>query len=55
MRNIAMVDRDWAGRKILFVVYLAKMLRWLKVHYQFVMSGAPQVAMRIESQIWQKN
>ncbi len=51
--NIATVDRDWADRKVLFVVYLAKMLRWLKVHSKFAISGAPQVAMRNASQIWQ--
>jgi hypothetical protein len=51
--NIARVDRDWAGRKVLFVVYVAKVLRWLKVHYKLAMGGAPQVAMRATSQIWQ--
>jgi hypothetical protein len=51
--NIATVDRDWADRKVLFVVYLAKVLRWLKVHSKFAMSAAPQVAMRNASQIWQ--
>jgi hypothetical protein len=34
-------------------VYVAKVLQWLKVHYKFAMSGAPQVAMRVTSQIWQ--
>ncbi len=51
--NIARVDGDWAGRKVLFVVYVAKVLRWLKVHYKLAMGGAPQVAMRVASQIWQ--
>jgi hypothetical protein len=51
--NIATVDRDWADRKVLFVVYLAKVLRWLKVHSKFAMSGAPQVAMHFASQSWQ--
>jgi hypothetical protein len=51
--NIARVDGDWAGRKVLFVAYVAKVLRWLKVHYKFAMSGAPQVAMRVASPIWQ--
>ncbi len=51
--NIARVDGDWAGRKVLFVVYVAKVLWWLKVHYKLAMGGAPQVAMRVASQIWQ--
>jgi hypothetical protein len=53
VRNIIRVDGDWTGRKVLFVVYVAKVLRWLKVHYKFAISGAPQVAMRVASQIWQ--
>jgi len=51
-RNIATVDRNWADRKVLFVVYLAKVLRWLKVDSKFAMSGVPQVAMRAAPQIW---
>ncbi len=51
--NIVRVDRDWAGRKVFFVVYVAKVLRWLKVHYKLAMGGAPQVAMRVALQIWQ--
>ncbi len=51
--NITRVEGDWAGRKVLFVVYVAKVLRWLKVHYKLAMGGAPQVAMRVTSQIWQ--
>ncbi len=51
--NIARVDGNWAGRKVLFVVYVAKVLRWNKVHYKLVMGGAAQVAMRVASQIWQ--
>jgi len=53
MWNIARVDGDWAGCKVLFVVYVAKVLRWNKVHYKLAMGGAPQVAMRVASQIWQ--
>jgi hypothetical protein len=37
--NIARVNGDWAGRKVLFVVYVAKVLRWLKVHYKLAMGG----------------
>ncbi len=51
--NIARVDGNWAGRKVLFVVYVAKMLRWNKVHYKLAMGGAAQVAMCVASQIWQ--
>ncbi len=51
--NITRVDKDWAGRKVFFVVYVVKVLRWLKVHYKLAMGGAPQVAMRVASQIWQ--
>ncbi len=51
--NITRVDGDWAGRKVLFVVYVAKVLRWFKVHYKLAMVGEPQGAMRVASQIWQ--
>ncbi len=51
--NIASVHGDWEGRKILVVVYVAKVLRWFKVHYILAMVGEPQVAMRVTSQIWQ--
>ncbi len=51
--NIARVDEAWAGRKVLFVVYVAKVLRWFIVHYKLAMVGAPQGAMRVASQIWQ--
>jgi hypothetical protein len=51
--NIANVDRAWAGRKVLFVVYVAKVLRWFNVHYRVAMVGVPQGAMRVASQIWQ--
>jgi hypothetical protein len=51
--NIARVDGDWAGRKVLFVVYVAKVLRWFKVHYKLAMVGEPQGAMHVASQIWQ--
>ncbi len=51
--NIARVDGHWAGRKVLFVVYVAKVLRWFKVHYKLAMVGEPQGAMRGASQIWQ--
>ncbi len=53
MWNIVRVDGDWVGHKVLFVIYVAKVLRWLKVHYKLAMGGAPQVAMRVASQIWQ--
>jgi hypothetical protein len=51
--NIAKVDGDWASRKVLIVVYVAKVLRWFKVHYKLTMVGEPQGAMRVASQIWQ--
>ncbi len=51
--NIARVDGNSAGRKVLFLVYVAKVLRWNKVHYKLTMGGAAQVAMRVTSQIWQ--
>ncbi len=53
MWNIARVDGDWAGHKVLFVVYVAKVLRWFKVHYKLAMVGEPQGAMRVALQIWQ--
>ncbi len=53
MWNIARVDGDWTGRKVLFVVYVTKVLQWLKVHYKLAMGGAPQVAMCVALQIWQ--
>ncbi len=51
--NIARVDGNWAGHKVLFVVYAAKVLQWNKVHYKLVMGGVAQVTMRVASQIWQ--
>ncbi len=51
--NIARVDKDWVGRKVLFVVYVAEVLRWFKVHYKLAMVSEPQGAMRVASQIWQ--
>ncbi len=51
--NIPRVDGDWAGRKVLFVVYVAKVLWWFKVHYKLAMVGEPQGAMRVALQIWQ--
>jgi hypothetical protein len=47
------VDGDLAGRKVLFVVYVVKVLRWNKVHYKLAMGSATQVVMRVVSQIWQ--
>ncbi len=51
--NITRVDGNWTGRKVSFVVYVAKVLRWNKVHYKLAMGGAAQVAKRVASQIWQ--
>ncbi len=51
--NITTRYMRWADRKVLFVVNLAKVLWWLKVHYIFAMIVAPQVAMREASQMWQ--
>ncbi len=51
--NIASVHGDWEGRKVLVVVYVAKVLRWFKVHYILAMVSEPQVAMRVTLQIWQ--